>query len=198
MTISNPALEARLRRFFKSLNRGMLVLWRLGLGPWLNLWPTVGGRYLVLTTVGRKSGQLRRTPLNYAEVDGAIYCVAGFGGISDWYRNIQANPQIEVWLPTGWWAGEAEDVTGGERHLELVRAALGGSGFVAPLMGLDPRRMSDTALAAATANYRLVRIGRTRERTGPGGPGEQAWIWPLASHVLAAAVVLLQARRRRS
>jgi hypothetical protein len=49
--------------------------------------------------------------VNYAIVDGEVYCTAGFGAVSDWYRNIRTNPEVEVWLPDGWWAGVAEEVT---------------------------------------------------------------------------------------
>lgn len=106
----NPALEAWLRQAFRFLNVFMILMWRLGFGSMLNAWPSFLGRYLVLVTVGRKSGLPRRTPVNYAVVDGAIYCTAGFGAISDWYRNLRANPNVEIWLPEGRWDARAEDV----------------------------------------------------------------------------------------
>ena len=89
MAIRSSPIETRLRTGFKYFNRYMLLLWRLGLGRWISSWPSVGGRIMVLTTIGRKSGRPRRTPLNYAIVDGKVYCAAGFGSISDWYRNIE-------------------------------------------------------------------------------------------------------------
>jgi len=174
-------IETRLRTGFKYFNRSMLLLWRLGLGRWLNSWPSVGGQIMVLTTVGRTSGLLRRTPLNYAIVDGTVYCLAGFGSISDWYRNIRANPTVEIWLPDGWWAGVADEVTDDEARLPLLRQALIGSGIVAPLAGVDPHTLTDDALAAATVNYHLIRIHRTEARTGAGGPGDLAWVWPLST-----------------
>jgi deazaflavin-dependent oxidoreductase (nitroreductase family) len=181
MTTNTVYGETQLRQGFKYFNRSMLLLWRLGLGRWVNSWPSVGGRILVLTTVGRKSGRLRRTPLNYAIVDGDVYCVAGFGSISDWYRNIRANPAVEVWLPDGWWAGVAEDVTDGAVRLPLLRQVLMGSGIVAPLAGVNPHTLTDEALAAATASYHLIRIHRTAARTGSAGPGDLAWVWPLST-----------------
>ncbi|NJN17395.1 MAG: nitroreductase family deazaflavin-dependent oxidoreductase [Oscillochloris sp.] len=171
----------------------MLMMWRIGLGPALNVWPEGFGRFMVLTTTGRRSGQPRRTPLNYAEIDGDIYCVAGFGGISDWYRNLQAYPQVEIWLSQGWWVGEAEDVSDLADRLNRLRTVLRGSGFVAPLVGVDPHRLSDAELAAATTNYRLVRIRPIAERRGAGGPGEEAWIWPQAA--LALLVFLALSKR---
>lgn len=194
MTIGTPQAEELLRQGFKYFNRFMLLNWRLGLGRAINMWPPVGGRIMVLTTVGRKSGLPRRTPLNYAIVGGELYCTAGFGGISDWYRNILANPAVEVWLPEGWWAGVAEEVPDGAARLPLLREVLIGSGIVAPLFGLDPRALSDEALAAATAPYRLIHVRRAAERTGAGGPGDLAWIWPLSTLV---ALVLLARRTRR-
>ena len=70
----------------------MLLMWRFGLGTWLNVWPSVIGQIMVLTHTGRKSGLKRHTPVNYALVEGEIYCTAGYGRGSDWYRNIEANP----------------------------------------------------------------------------------------------------------
>jgi hypothetical protein len=46
---------------------------------------------------------------------------------------------------------------------------------------VDPNRLGDAELAAGTAKYRLVRIRRVATRGGPGGPGDQAWVWPLLS-----------------
>jgi deazaflavin-dependent oxidoreductase (nitroreductase family) len=174
----------KLQRGFKYFNKFMLLMWRLGLGPEVNGWPKVGGRILVITHTGRKSGLQRRTPVNYSTVDGDIYCLSGFGRISDWYRNIKADPNVEVWLPDGWWAGVAEDVTDPERRLPLLRRVLIDSGFAAFAAGINPYKISDEDLARITTEYRLIRIRRTAERTGPGGPGDLARVWPLATMIL--------------
>jgi deazaflavin-dependent oxidoreductase (nitroreductase family) len=188
----NPELEHFLIRFFRQMNRGILLLWRLGLGGALNGWPKVGGRIMVLTHTGRKSGQLRRTPLNYTILEGDVYCVAGFGKTADWYRNLLKTPDVEVWLPGEWWAGRAEDVSDLPERLRVLRQVLVASGFASFAAGINPYRLSDEALAEATAEYRLVRIRRIQPCTGPGGPGELAWVWP------AAVLVLLALRRLES
>jgi deazaflavin-dependent oxidoreductase (nitroreductase family) len=152
---------------------------------------------MVLTHTGRKSGRLRRTPVNFADSGGDIYCVAGFGAVADWYRNLSADPHVQVWLPDGsWWAGEAQDVTElpDEQRLPLLRQVLINSGFAAYAAGLNPHSMSDAALTAATADYKLVRIHRSEARTGPGGPSDLAWPWPAVAAVLA----LLLLRRRKA
>ena len=194
MTTTDPELMTKARQGFKYFNRFMLLMWRLGWGAWVNAWPDVGGRIMVITHTGRKSGIKRQSPVNYALVGGELYCTAGFGQISDWYRNIRANPNVEVWLPDGWWAGTAEEVTDPGARLLLMRQVLIGSGIVAPLMGVDPRQMSDDALDAATCDYRLIHIRRTAPRTGPGGPGDLAWVWPAATFVLLGMLLM---RRKR-
>lgn len=168
-----------MRQIFKGLNRFMLWHWRLGMGPYLNFWPAGLGRYVVLVHRGRKSGRLYRTPVNYAEIDGDVYIAAGFGKTADWYRNIMASPRVELWLPDGRWLADAEDVTDSEERTARMRAVLKGSGFAAYLAGINPQRIDDEALAAATAVYRLLRLRRAVPLTGPDGPGDRVWLWPL-------------------
>ncbi|MCL5994909.1 MAG: nitroreductase family deazaflavin-dependent oxidoreductase [Chloroflexi bacterium] len=190
--------EETLRQGFKYFNRFMLLMWRLGLGPAVNAYPDVGGRIMVITNTGRKSGLKRRSPVNYAIVDGELYCTAGFGKGSDWYRNIVANPNVEVWLPNGWWWSRAKEVTDSARRLPLLRQVLIGSGIVAPAMGVNPKTMTDAALDAATKDYCLIHIRRTEARTGPEGPGDLAWVWPLATLILLPLALLgLRPRRKR-
>lgn len=189
-----PRTEEQLRQGFRYFNRFMLALWRLGLGPWVNLWPQVGGRIMVLTHYGRKSRLRRRTPVNYAIVGNNIYCTAGFGSVSDWYRNVKACPEVEVWLPHGWWQGRVEEVEQDEQWLPLLRQVLINSGFAAYAAGIDPLKMTDNELADRTAGYHLLRIRRTSACTGRGGPGDLAWVWPLAAMVLLPLVLF---RKRR-
>ena len=194
MTTVDCCTEERLRQGFKYFNRFMLLMWRLGLGRWINAWPEVGGRIMVITHIGRKTGKKRHTPVNYTIVDGEIYCTVGFGPISDWYRNIIAHPEVEVWLPDGWWAGVGEEITDPEKRLPILRQVLIDSGFAARAAGINPRTMPDEALNAATAPYRLIHIRRTHALTGADGPGDLAWIWPLATMILLP----LALRRRKS
>jgi deazaflavin-dependent oxidoreductase (nitroreductase family) len=65
----------------------------------------VGGRFLrgapvmLLTTVGRKSGRPRRAPLLYLRDGENVVIVASMGGMSQhplWFRNLEANPDVEV------------------------------------------------------------------------------------------------------
>jgi deazaflavin-dependent oxidoreductase (nitroreductase family) len=179
-----PEMEERLRQAFKRGNQFMLLMWRLGLGAYINLSPEYIGQIMVLTHTGRKTGAKRQTPVNYAILDGEVYCTAGFGSIADWYRNILKDPKVEIWLPDGWWQAVAEDASNSPRRNEIMRQVLIASGFAARAFGMDPKTMSEAEIAAATTEYKLIRIHRTSACTGPGGPGELAWIWPLATFIL--------------
>jgi deazaflavin-dependent oxidoreductase (nitroreductase family) len=58
-----------------------------------------GKPIIVLTTVGAKSGKLRKTALMRVEHDGRYAVVASRGGASKhprWYFNLKANPHVEL------------------------------------------------------------------------------------------------------
>jgi deazaflavin-dependent oxidoreductase (nitroreductase family) len=185
--------EDNLRIIFKFFNRFMLLLWRLGLGAWGN-GTTFGGSLMVIKHTGRKTGLVRHTPVNYAIVNGDIYCTAGFGKVSDWYRNIMVHPEVEVWLPDERWAGVAEDATDDEYSHLLLQQVIIASGFAGSLFGVNPKQLSDEDFKDLLESYRLIRIRRADALTGPGGPGDLSWIWPLSTFVL---LWLLIRKRRR-
>jgi deazaflavin-dependent oxidoreductase (nitroreductase family) len=190
---SNSTRETQFRQAFKHLNRFMLLMWRLGLGYWFR-WPRAFGRIMVLCHHGRKTGLLRRTPVNYALLGDDLYCTVGFGSGSDWYKNIVKDPRIEVWMPDGWWAGSAEDVSDHEDRAEILRQVLIGGGFATRIAGIDPYHIPQEELEALLATYRLIHIRRTEARTGAGGPGDLAWIW----QVVATLMLPLLFIRRKS
>jgi deazaflavin-dependent oxidoreductase (nitroreductase family) len=54
---------------------------------------------VILTTLGAKSGKLRKIPLMRVEHDGAYAVVASMGGAPKhpvWYFNLVANPLVEL------------------------------------------------------------------------------------------------------
>jgi deazaflavin-dependent oxidoreductase (nitroreductase family) len=61
---------------------------------------TMGGRpVIILTTVGAKSGKLRKSPLMRVEHDGSYAVVASLGGAPQnptWYNNVAADPHVEL------------------------------------------------------------------------------------------------------
>ena len=145
-----------LRKVFRVMNRVMVFKWKIGLGRMINMWPAGFGRIMVIKHRGRKSGREYLTPVNYAIADNEIYCTAGFGSISDWYRNMLVNPQIELWLPEGKRSAHAEDISDSARRLFLLRQVIIASGFAAPLFEVDPKKLNDEQLDAVSKEYRLV------------------------------------------
>ena len=58
-----------------------------------------GAPVLLLTTIGRKSGQPKTAPLLYLQDGDDYVVVASKGGMSQhplWFKNLEANPRVEV------------------------------------------------------------------------------------------------------
>ncbi|MST33776.1 nitroreductase family deazaflavin-dependent oxidoreductase [Acidimicrobiaceae bacterium USS-CC1] len=80
---------------------------------------------IVLTSVGARSGKIRKTPLMRVEHAGTYAAVASQGGAPThplWYHNLKAHPRVE--LQDGPHKGDyvAREVTGGERDTWWARA----------------------------------------------------------------------------
>ncbi len=83
----------------------------------------IGGRMrgmelLLLTTVGRKTGKRRTTPLLYGRDGDNLVVVASKGGAPEhpfWYGNLRAQPDVEVQVGRETRAVRARDATAEER-----------------------------------------------------------------------------------
>jgi deazaflavin-dependent oxidoreductase (nitroreductase family) len=77
-----------------------------------------GRPVVVVTNVGAKSGQVRKTPLMRVEHDGKYAAVGSKGGAPKdplWVANLRANPRVEVQDGTQRWDMVAREVAGAER-----------------------------------------------------------------------------------
>ena len=84
-----------------------------------------GKPVVLLTTIGAKTGRIRKTPLMRVEHDGEYAVVASLGGAPKhpvWYHNIKANPRVELQDGTQTRDYEAREVFGDERALWWQRA----------------------------------------------------------------------------
>ncbi len=73
---------------------------------------------LLLTTTGRKSGERFIFPLFYGKVGDGYVIVASKGGAPEhpgWYKNLVANPEVEVQVGTLKTKARARTVSGEER-----------------------------------------------------------------------------------
>ena len=74
---------------------------------------------LLLTTTGRNSGEERTTPLIYQPVGEDAYAIVASKGGSDqppaWYRNLEADPNVEVQIKGDRFAATARTATPDEK-----------------------------------------------------------------------------------
>ena len=73
---------------------------------------------LLLTTIGRKSGEPRMLPLIYGKSGDAFAVVASKGGHSShplWYWNLVARPQVQVQVAADKFAAKARTASAEER-----------------------------------------------------------------------------------
>lgn len=175
---------------FQGLNRGMVTAWRLGLGQFLNRFPKQTGRVLVLTTMGRKTGTPRRTPLNYAPAGGCVYVISDGGARPDWMLNLEKTPKCEVWLPESRWEAKAVPIHDARERLLRIREVLQNSGFAAEfLANINPLTISDEDLRKQTADVKVVRLD-LEQRIHGKAPGDLGWILPTLGVGVAAGLSL--------
>jgi F420H(2)-dependent quinone reductase len=84
-----------------------------------------GRPVILLTTIGAKTGKVRKTPLMRVEHDGEYAIVASLGGAPKnpvWYYNVKAHPQVELQDGTTSGDYEAREVFGDEKAAWWERA----------------------------------------------------------------------------
>lgn len=84
-----------------------------------------GKPVVVLTTVGARTGKVRKTPLMRVEHDGVYAVVASLGGAPKhpvWYHNVVANPRVELQDGPEKHEYVAREVTGDEKALWWERS----------------------------------------------------------------------------
>lgn len=106
----------RKRRFVtavqvKLLNPPIRALAARGLAPGI----------VLLETIGRTSGEPRRTPVSQGLERGTntFWIVAEMGRKAGYVRNIEANPRVRIRLRAGWRAGTAHLLDGDDARARL-------------------------------------------------------------------------------
>jgi len=95
----------------KLLNPPIRALAARGLAPGVAL----------LETTGRKSGELRRTPVSFGLERGTdtFWIVAEMGRKAAYVRNIESDPRVRIRLRRGWRAGTAHLLDGDDARARL-------------------------------------------------------------------------------
>jgi deazaflavin-dependent oxidoreductase (nitroreductase family) len=188
------------RAVFKTGNTLLMVpLLRAGGGRFISSPPA--GYFLLLRITGRKSGRWRYTPLNYAILDGCVYCLAGFGEATHWLANLRADPRVQVRLPGRIVEGTAGEVADRAEARRLAVRVARNCGFA--LLFESPRClfMSDQQLAAQLNGRPVVRIQPADGPVvpGPADPGGRGWAGPLLAQLglVAGGLAVRRAWSRR-
>jgi len=109
--MSRAAFRPPDARFFRTL-------YAIGLGP------IVGRLILLLTTTGRRTGRKRVTALQYEEVAGAYWLGSSRGTRADWFRNLVADPIVEVQVRSRRFRGRAEGISDAQRVADFLELRL--------------------------------------------------------------------------
>ena len=110
----NP-VDWRKMRNIQKIHR---ILYAVGFGP------LIGRLILLLTTIGRKSGRKRVTPLQYEKVGEDYYVGAARGLNADWVRNLQVEPYVEVRVGAKYFQGIAEVITDPSKFADFMEVRL--------------------------------------------------------------------------
>jgi hypothetical protein len=140
---------------------------------------------------------MRDAPLGYTIVDNRVYCMAGFGRPTHWFRNILADPNVEVILPSRAFSGVAEEVTDPEERRRALVPLLRSMGVIAAMVGMgNPWRDSPEEIERKCEGMPLVRIRATGIAAGPEDPGGRYWVVTLAASALLGLWLLRRSGRR--
>ncbi|MBW7885766.1 MAG: nitroreductase family deazaflavin-dependent oxidoreductase [Caldilineaceae bacterium] len=149
-----PTIHGATRFILRLIHFPPRLLYAVGLGP------LIGQLVLLLTTTGRRTGRTRVTPLQYEEIDGTLYVAAARGPKADWFRNLMADPNVEVQIKARRFRGKAVPIrdpqqiadfleTRLQRHPKMVGAILRAEGLpVPPNRGQLERYAAKLALVA--------------------------------------------------
>lgn len=179
-----------MRKLFWIFNKLFMVpIFRLGLGPFVG--NSISGYIMVLKTVGRKTGKIRYTPVNFAIQNGNIFCISGWGTYSDWYRNMMDTKRVEVIMPGGSIYGKVEDVADLKERRVILRKILQNAGFAGFFEGFNPYTVNDEQLALKTTNMPLVQIHPVGIGSGAFDPGGLSYVLTLLSILLLVLIIVI-------
>ncbi len=85
----DKAIQKKAIAKFKFINRWIMIpLYRINLLPLFG----IGKLFVLLYTIGKKSGKTRYNPLEYRIYNDKLLLFSSRGIKSDWFRNLKANP----------------------------------------------------------------------------------------------------------
>ncbi|MCL2467820.1 MAG: nitroreductase family deazaflavin-dependent oxidoreductase [Micrococcales bacterium] len=185
-----PATLDRLqRKAFHTFSRRFAVP-MLGAGFGSLVVSDVTGSLLLLTTIDRHTGDLKRTPLGYAVVGGAVVVVSGSGPQAEWFCNALSDPRVEIVLPGTRLRGSASPVTDPARRRTALRALIDSMPMPSLMLG-DRDADDDASIDELAARCPVLAITPTAVLPGPFDP--RGWAPKLNTWLAVAAPVAVGA-----
>ena len=156
------------------------------------------GRYdddMVLTTIGRTSGQPRHVIVGAIFIDDRLYVVNPFGDRAHWYRNLLADPIVTLQRRGKTWTARAARATDRDEAVMLYEQTPGATGTMLRWM-LRAQGLGETAedFADNIDRFCFVRFDEVHEAGPPPMKADLVWVWPV---VVAIGLTGLLARRSR-
>jgi deazaflavin-dependent oxidoreductase (nitroreductase family) len=93
---------------------------------------------MLLTTLGRRSGRSRTGGVSFMPLDDHYVVFSGWGVTSNWYRNIQANPEVSIKVGREQMRARAHVVEDPRRRQALMLQMQARSGSCGPPRPLRP------------------------------------------------------------
>ncbi|WP_243761208.1 nitroreductase family deazaflavin-dependent oxidoreductase [Streptomyces sp. YIM 98790] len=150
----------------RAVLRAPVALYRMGLGGLL------GGRMVLLTHTGRVSGQPRQVVLEVVErgrEPGSLLIASGYGGRSQWFRNVLATPRVRYQVGRRRYTGTAVPLPPEESGRRLAGYADRHPRLAARLMkavGHGPRTAADYRALGADRCHGVPLVELRPDTTG--------------------------------
>ncbi|MEA3328032.1 MAG: nitroreductase/quinone reductase family protein [Chloroflexota bacterium] len=177
-------------RIIKKFYRTPILLYRLGLEK-------LYGKYiLILSTFGRKSGKIHRTPVEYFRDGGRIFIMSGFGDTPDWYQNLQKDPHVT--LNTG---GTVQHMRSRKPGIQSEWEGVFNFLKTSPVSILSSpglvNQLDDPQFQEEIKHWPVLTFDSTQEPCPKPLEPDLTWAWPLILLISARAVLRCWLRHRK-
>jgi deazaflavin-dependent oxidoreductase (nitroreductase family) len=156
--------EKRPGGFLKFFFKTPVFLYKIGLGGFERI---IGAEWMLLTTVGRKSGQPRQTMVDILDYDkdaDTYYVEAAYGARADWYKNIQANPLFEAQVGRRKFKARAGELTSDNAAEMLVQFYRRKPAYVRSVMAMVGMKFEgEDELRSVAKNLTLLAVKPGKE-----------------------------------
>lgn len=166
-----------------TLNRALfkipLLWWRTGVGSIMSHPARGGSKVLVFTTWGRVSSLPRHTMVSYTLFNGKPYIASGWGGRTDWYKNILANPAVTVQIGGNVFSARARRVMEEEEFTDAAKSLFdsGGDSHFEDWLGALDIEMDPQDMIAKRDRVYFITFDPAEVDAPPPLRADLIWVW---------------------